>query len=311
MSPPEVTKIVGPALLGEGPHWDHDSQALYYVDLPGSTINKYVPATKKHTTVNIAGGHVSLVIPLEGTKDKFVIATGSSIAIMTWNGESSTPADVKYVYSVNTEKDAHNTRFNDGKADPTGRFWAGTLPSDIGSLSEPIPEVGTLYSFSNDWNATPQLSKIRISNGMAWTEDRKIMYYIDSMTKKIYSFDVDVKSGHISNKRTAFDYETNGVEGYPDGMAIDTEGKLWVACYNGSKVIRVDPTTGKLLSQIAIPALQVTSVTFGGSQLDELYVTTGNLNLSEEEQKMYPLSGFIFRVTGVGVKGYPGQAVKL
>ncbi|XP_069695228.1 regucalcin-like [Periplaneta americana] len=311
MSAPKVTQIGGPVTVGEGPHWDHESQALYYVDIPGSTVNKYVPATNKHTTVKIEGGPVSFVIPLEGAKDKFVISVGRNVSIMTWDGESDTPADVKHVCTIDTDKESLNNRLNDGKADPTGRLWAGTMGPDIGSASEFPPEVGSLYSFSKDWNATKHLTKITISNGLAWTEDQKLMYYIDSPTRKIYVFDFDAKNGKISNKRTAFDYEVNGVEGLPDGMTIDTEGKLWVACFNGSKVIRVDPLTGKLLSEVEIPSTQVTSVTIGGPQLDELYVTSANVLLSEEHLKKYPLSGATFRVTGVGVKGYPGQNVKL
>ncbi|XP_069695229.1 regucalcin-like [Periplaneta americana] len=310
MSAPKVTQIADPVTLGEGPHWDHDSQALYYVNVRGATVNKYVPATKKHTTVKIEGGPVSIVIPVEGTNDKFVITVGRNVAIMTWDGESGTPADVKHVCTVDTEQ-SQDTRLNDGKADPTGRLWAGTMCSDTEFPQKIIPELGAMYSFSKDWKATKHLKKITVSNGFAWTEDLKIMYYIDSTTRKVHAFDFDVENGKISNKRTAFDYDTNNVEGIPDGMAIDTEGKLWVACFEGSKVIRIDPMTGKLLLEIEIPAPQVTSVTFGGPQLDELYVTSANLNQSEELQKKYPLSGATFHVTGIGAKGYPGQPVKL
>ncbi|XP_069695227.1 regucalcin-like [Periplaneta americana] len=311
MSAPKVTQIADPVKLGEGPHWDHESQALYYVDIKGSTVSKYVPATKKHTTVKIEGGPVSLVIPVEGTTDKFVITVGRNVAIMTWDGESDTPADVKHVCTVDTEEKSQNNRLNDGKADPTGRLWSGTMGPDTGVSNEFEPEVGALYSFSKDWEATQHLMKITVANGLAWTEDQKLMYYIDSPTRKVYTFDFDAKNGKISNKRTGFDLEKNGVKGFPDGMAIDTEGKLWVACFEGSKVIRVDPTNGKLLSEIEIPALQVTSVAFGGPQLDELYVTSANEHLSEELQKKYPLSGATFHVTGIGVKGYAGQPVKL
>ncbi|XP_021924406.1 regucalcin-like isoform X2 [Zootermopsis nevadensis] len=238
MSGPKVEKISAPVSLGEGPHWDHDAETLYYVDIKGPTVHKYVPATNKHTAVKIDGVHVSLVIPLEGTKDKFVITVGRNVAILTWDGESSTPTDVKYVSAVDNEKELQGNKLNDGKADPTGRLWT-------------------------------------------------------------------------ANRRTAFDFEINEVDGFPDGMAIDIEGKLWVACFGGSQVIRVDPASGKLLSRIPIPTPQVTSVAFGGPQLDELYVTSGNILLNEGQKEAYPESGATFRVTGLGVKGLPGQPIKL
>ncbi|XP_021939309.1 regucalcin-like [Zootermopsis nevadensis] len=122
--------------------------------------------------------------------------------------------------------------------------------------------------------------------------------------------DTSLESDDKANRRTAFDFEVNDVDGIPVGMAIDIEGKLWVACFDGSQVIRVDPASGKLLSRIPIPTPQVTSVAFGGPQLDELYVTSADI-LTEEQKKMYPESGAIFRVTGLRVKGLPGQPIKL
>jgi len=309
MAVPKVEQISAPAILGEGPHWDHNAQALYYVDIHGYSIHKYVPATNKHTTVKM-GDDVSFVIPLEGSKDKFVIPVGCNVAILTWDGESSTPADVKYVCSVDNEKGLNN-RLNDGKADPTGRLWSGTMGQAESSEVKFTPEVGSLFSFSKDWKPTKHATKITVSNGLAWSEDLKLMYYIDSVTTKVDAFDFDAENVKLSNRRIAFDFELNGVEGLPDGMAIDTEGKLWVACFGGSQVVRVDPESGKLLGHIEIPAPNVTSVAFGGPQLDELYVTTAKMFLSEEQLKKYPGSGATFHVTGVGVKGYPGQTVKL
>ncbi|PSN53206.1 hypothetical protein C0J52_04508 [Blattella germanica] len=311
MASPKVEQIAPSITLGEGPHWDHSTQTLYYVDINNSTVSKYVPATKKHTTVKIEGGPVSLVIPLEGEKDKFVITVGRNVAIMTWDGETSTPSEVKYVAVVDTEKGQENNRINDGKADPTGRLWAGTMGINVAKEDEFVPDAGSLFSFDKNWKPTTHETKITVSNGLAWNEKLKQMYYIDSPTKCVHAFDYDAKTAKISNKRIAFDYAINGVEGFPDGMTIDTEGKLWVACFFGSQVIRVDPIEGKLLTQIPIPSSQVTSVAFGGPQLDELYVTSANINLSEADLKKNPGSGGTFRVTGVGAKGYPAQNIKL
>ncbi|KAJ9573767.1 hypothetical protein L9F63_008850, partial [Diploptera punctata] len=171
------------------------------------------------------------------------------------------------------------------------------------------PEVGSLFSFDKDFKPTTHVTEVTVSNGLAWTEDLKHMYYIDSPKFTVDVFDFDAKTAKISNRRVAFDLVKNGIEGLPDGMTIDTEGKLWVAVFNASGVIRVDPTNGKLLTRIDIPSPQTTSVAFGGPQLDELYVTTGNLRDMSEDLK--PGSGATFRVTGLGVKGHPGQNIIL
>lgn len=107
------------------------------------------------------------------------------------------------------------------------------------------------------------------------------------------------------NRRIAFDFKKNNVEGLPDGMTIDTDGNLWIACFDGSQVIKVDPVKGELLQQVPIPALQVTSVAFGGKNLDELYVTSASMNIKYEQK---PPCGAVFKVTGLGVKGFAGDS---
>ncbi|XP_063241870.1 regucalcin-like [Bacillus rossius redtenbacheri] len=309
MASPHV-EVIGPTtLLGEAPHWDADRQVLYYVDINSSTVNKYDPATKKVSTAQIEGGIVNFIIPVDGKKDQFAINVGRHLSVLTWDGESSVPTKVETVVSV---EDGTNNSFNDGKADPTGRLWSGTIgPIEKTLELGPLQKIGKLYSITNGQAPVCHVTNIHISNGLTWSPDGKTMYYIDSMSRKVDAFNFDAASGLISNRRTAFDFEINGVKGYPDGMTVDTEGNLWVACLGGSKVIRVDPTAGKLVSAVDFPCPQVTCPAFGGPQLDELYVTTGVLALSEDDKRKYPISGSTFRVTGLGAKGFAGTHVKL
>nr|CAD7455141.1 unnamed protein product [Timema tahoe] len=340
--------------LGEGPHWDNQAKVLYYVDITNSTVNKYDPATKKLNTVKIEGGPVSLVVPIKGKKEQFVISVGRNIAILTWDGKSTAPTKVETLCSVDSDEDKIRNRFNDGKVDPTGRLWAGTM----GPESKPA-EVelgkGSLFSFSKDLKTpTTHLTNISIANGLAWPHDRKTMYYIDSLDLSVDALDYDKTTGKISNRRKAFDFKTNGIDAFPDGMTIDTDGNLWVACFKAGQldcdwfqevfdyrwlgpsvaelgsylaelmnsvhyllslppctVIQVNPRTGQLLSTVSVPSPQTTSVVFGGENLDELYITSANNHLSQEEQKKYPYAGYTFRVTGVGAKGYPMEEIQL
>ncbi|XP_066994233.2 regucalcin [Anabrus simplex] len=305
-----VECILPRTILGEGPHWDHTEQALYFVDIKASEVHRYTPATKKETVVKIEGGPVSIVIPVQGQKNKYVITIGRDIAIMTWDGVSSSPSHVERVATVDEVDGKRENRLNDGKADPTGRLWAGTLGAEHGPVDF-TPHNGSLFSLSKDRKVTSHVTGVTCSNGLAWSLDNKIMYYIDSLTLKVEAFDFNAEKGQAINRRTAFDFKANGVKGFPDGMTIDTQGNLWVACFDGSQVINVDPRTGKLLKTISIPSPKVTSVVFGGKNLDELYVTSASVDLNKEELAATPSAGCTFRILGTGAKGFPGQSVVL
>jgi len=200
----------------------------------------------------------------------------------------------QYVLISNPET-SPNIRFNDGKCDPQGRFWAGTM-----DISESGVPLGSLYYLDHEFKVHKKLSDVGISNGICWSHDHKTMYYIDSPLKRVDSFDFDPATGHISNRKTVVSFVHEN--GFPDGMTIDSDGNIWVAHWDGGKVTQWNPHTGKLLRTIQIPgAPKVTSVAFGGENLTDLYVTTAS--------KGDPApAGALFRVTGLGnggVKGVP------
>lgn len=195
------------------------------------------------------------------------------------------------------DPEAHlpGTRFNDGKCDPAGRFWAGTM-----SLGSDPPGAGSLYVMDTDLSVRRALEKVTISNGIVWSLDHSTMYYIDTPTREVSAFDYDIETGAISNRRAAVTIP----EGYgsPDGMAIDVEGMLWVAVWGSSEVSRWDPTSGELLQTISVPATQVTACAFGGPDLDQLYITTARIRLDEQALADQPHAGGLFRARP-GVRG--------
>uniref|UniRef100_A0A194ANT4 Regucalcin n=1 Tax=Pinctada fucata TaxID=50426 RepID=A0A194ANT4_PINFU len=281
---------------GEGPHWDDVTQTLLYVDILCNDIHRWDPATGKDEKIHL-DDTVGFVVPRR--KGGVVAGVGKSLCHVEW--------DTGKVTKLHEVDQGTKNRFNDGKCDPRGRVWAGTMGYEA-QPANPEKEMGSLFRLDLDGSLKACVDKINISNGLAWTEDQKTMYYIDSLPRKVFGFDYNVETGEISNRRAVVDFggdDTIKTMGYPDGMTIDTEGKLWVACYSVGKVIRFDPKTGETLRTIEFPAMRTTSCIFGGPNLDELYVTCGVFGASDEEKTKYPLSGSVFKVTGLGVKGYP------
>ncbi|XP_054272316.1 regucalcin-like [Macrosteles quadrilineatus] len=305
---PTVTPI-GPALdLGEGPYWDEENQTLFYVDIFKHSIHSYRPQTDEHHVVEVdsEGQPVSLIVKVKGEQTKFVISVKNSLATVHWDGLST--KSLKPEVIVNLEGSDNPTRINDGKCDPSNRLWAGTMSS---KKEDHTKEVGSFYLLQHDKKVVKHLSNVSISNGLAWSLDKKKMYYIDSLKYGIDSYDYDETSGTISNGKQVFCFKKNNIDGFPDGMTIDSEGMLWVACFMGARVLRIDPTTGELKFTLQIPSYQVTSVCFGGPNLEDLYVTSAKQGFTEELEEKYPLAGYSFKVTGLGVKGTPSVPIKL
>jgi sugar lactone lactonase YvrE len=161
--------------------------------------------------------------------------------------------------------------------------------------------AGNLYMMDHDGNVSKKVESVTISNGLAWSKDKKTLYYIDTPTHKIVAFDFDVASGKISNKRGVIRIAKE--EGSPDGMTIDSDDMLWIAHWGGWQVTRWNPQTGQQLDRIALPVSKVTSCTFGGDTLEDLYITTASVDLSEHEMKEQPLAGTLFIVHNCGFKG--------
>jgi len=274
--------------LGEGPLWDYNEQCLYWVDILANKLHVYDPKTQWNRSIDV-GQPIGAVVPR--ISGGVIIALRDGIAHLDLASEELT-------FLSEIEKEITNNRFNDGKCDPSGRFWAGSMNFDSKTTS------GTLYCMDTDLTVTPKVSPVTISNGLAWSTDHNKMYYIDTPTRRVVAYEYDLSCGHIQNPTTVI---KNDSEGHMDGMAIDEEGMLWIALWGGSAVKRFDPKNGKLLDILKLPATQVTACAFGGKDLNELYITTAAIGLDKEALSQQPLAGSLFK-TKTSVKGMPSYA---
>ena len=273
------------ATLGEGPIWHAQKQLLYWVNILEHQLHVYNPATNEDRSIDV-GPYVATVVPRKS----------GGLMVTVKNGFAGLNPDTGQLTIIHDpEMHLPGNRFNDGKCDPAGRFWAGTM-----SLGSDNPKVGSLYVMDRDLTVRRMLDKVTTSNGIVWSLDHSTMYYIDTPTREVSGFDYDIETGSISNRRTAVKIPVD--YGFPDGMTIDAEGMLWIAGWGFSKVSRWDPKSGKLLQTITIPATNVSACAFGGPDLDELYITTARAGLSAEALAEQPLAGGLFRVKP-GVRG--------
>lgn len=276
-----ISKIVADRQCenAEGPLWHPAEQCLYWSDIPRGLLFRYHPATHAHEQIYQGEPVGGFTIQEDGALLLFK-ARG---AIERWqNGKIEA-----LISEIPGERDG---RFNDCIADPEGRVFCGTMATQNHS--------GSLYRLDTDGTLTKIIDGIGVSNGMGFTPDRKQLYYTDSDPRKIYLFDYDRATGNLSNQR---DFVTiPDTEGYPDGLTVDAEGYIWSAQWDGSHLLRYTPNGTEVL-RIEFPAKKVSSVTFGGLNYKDIYVTTaGGDNRAEEGAG----AGAVFRLN-LGIQGVP------
>lgn len=296
----EITPIAGRFTHAEGPHWDHRSQKLYFVDISEQKICRLDPVILELRCTFVENGPVGFAIPIDDAPGQFIAGAGRDFVRVSWNGERNT-TKVPVEILVTVDQDHEGNRWNDGKVDSAGRFWGGTIGPEVNEAVK--PNQATFYRIDKDLKPKVELRPVTNSNGLAWNLQDNKFYYIDTPTLQIAEYDYEPITGTISNRRVAFDLQKNNITGSPDGMTIDTDGNLWIALFNGGRVIKVDPRTQSLLSCIELPASKVTSVAFGGQLMDSLYVTTSSRGLTKEEQSKEPHAGYVFVVRNLGVHG--------
>ena len=275
------------AELGEGPVWDAASGTLYRVDLFAGVVHRYQPASGLTGSVEV-GEIIGCVVPRQS--GGLLAATASGI----YHLDPATGAKTR-VSAI--EADRPETHFNDGKVDPAGRFWFGSIAVDRTS-----DVLGDLYSLEPDLTVTHRLAGVDNTNGMDWSPDGRTMYYIDSLTRQVTAYDYDAASGAISNPRPLVTLPEG--TGVPDGMTVSVDGTLWVAHWGGARVTRWHPATGALLQTIAVPANLTTSCAFAGPALDELYITTARYQEPITALAAQPFAGGLFRYR-TDTKGRP------
>lgn len=270
--------------LGEGAIWNYQTGELMWVNIKGKILNFYNPATGFNKEM-LTGQMVGTAVPTES----------GQVLVALQNGiYSLDPETGSKKLLTDPEADKPDNRFNDGKCDPAGRFWAGTL-SLVGAKN-----AAALYRLDPDTSVHKMIDGVGISNGIVWSADQTKMYYIDTPTRKVMGYNYDNETGDISNPKVAVEIP-NGAGG-PDGMTIDADGNLWVALWGGSAVACFNPETGELIRKIEVPAKNVTSCAFGDDDLGTLYITTARESTSEEDLQRFPHAGGVFR-TRPGVKG--------
>jgi sugar lactone lactonase YvrE len=275
----EVVTAAG-AELGEGPVWDVRSSRVVWVDITSRRI---------HLTDPVSGGSEAIEAPLQ-VGAVAPRAAGGFVAALQDGFWVVGDGAAERIAAVPEASPA--LRFNDGKCDPAGRFWAGTMAYDqaIGA--------GALYRLDHDGSAALVLSGVTVSNGLAWSLDGRTMHYIDTPTRRVDAFSYLPLTGEIEDRRPEIHIPPDA--GAPDGMTIDAEGGLWIALWGGGAVHRY--IDGHLERVIKLPVSQPTSCCFGGARLDELYVTSAWQGLSAAERQAQPLAGALLRVRP-GVRG--------
>lgn len=266
-------------VTGEGPLWHPGEGRVYWLDIPTGRIFRYDPASGRHEQI-YAGEQVGgFTIQADGA----LLLFGARGAITLWREGRMTPV----IEEIAAERDS---RFNDVAADPRGRVFCGTMPAR--------DRLGRLYRLDPDRTLTPVLDGVDISNGLGFTPDRRGLYYSVSNERTISLFDYDEATGAIANRRLFARIPED--EGIPDGLTVDAEGYIWSARWGGSCLVRYAPD-GREERRIGFPAKKVSSVTFGGEDYSDIYVTTAGGNNKREEG---PGAGALFRLR-LGIRGVP------
>lgn len=278
---PGIRRVVEqPCELGESPMWHPRDQVLYWCDIPGRRLHRFDPQTAQVRYWEF-DTDVSCCAPTLGPELLLALRDG------IWRFDPATARKARVVpapYDVGVE------RFNDGKCDPRGRFWVGTL-------YEPRqPALAALYCLRRD-ELQQRVAGVTVSNGLAWSPDGRTMYWSDTKAHRIDCFDVDAQAGVLSGQRTFAQFEPRrdgeplaDYGGRPDGAAVDVAGCYWVAMFEGARLLRLAPD-GTVVREVRLPVQCPTMVCFGGADLRTLYITTARHGRPAAELAAQPWAG--------------------
>ena len=274
-------------VIGEGICWNETDSMLYWIDLLANTIYAYSLEEAAAKIIRLDQNTGCIAVREKGG---LIAALQHGFYFVDVKTGSLEPI-------TDPEADKPGNRFNDGECDCRGRLWAGTMSKALDSGAGDTTPMGALYCLDSDLHVEKKIDKVTISNGIGYSPDNKTMYYIDSPTQCVAAFDFDKGTGQISNRRIVVRVPEE--TGMPDGMTVDAQGMLWVGMWGGGAVVRYDPESGRQLEKITIPAPFVTTMVFGGQDMDEMFVNTAKLNT---DLNKYPDAGGVFRIK-MDVKG--------
>lgn len=278
---PEVILTVR-ARLGERPCWDAQAQCLYWVDIYNHRVHQFDPKTGSDRFFDV-GEVVTCFAP--ASDNRLIIALRHHLAFL-----DTQDGTVTRLVEIDKPSDI---RFNDGKCDPLGRFWVGTLSISGANAS--------LYRYDPDGTLHEMETGLNISNGLGWSLDHRTFYLTDSKLKLIYAYNFALDRGNIENRRVFIDLSEESFA--PDGLTVDSEGCIWSAMWDGWCIIRFDPN-GKEMLRVSLPVPRPSSCTFGGPDLTTLYITTASIGLDEADFQDSLFSGDLFAIK-TPVKGTP------
>ncbi|MDE2300176.1 MAG: SMP-30/gluconolactonase/LRE family protein [Burkholderiales bacterium] len=285
--------VAAAARLGESPVWHPRERALYYCDIPGRALHRFDPHNGALHHWEFDTEVASLAPKMDGT---LLLAMRDGL----WRFDPA--SGVRTPLAAPPYDPAHE-RFNDGKCDPQGRFWVGTIyePRD--------PALASLYCYSQATLAR-RLGGVTVLNGLAWSPSGRTMYWSDTKAHTIYAADFDPAGGAFSRQRVFASFApkqpgqalaTYG--GRPDGAAIDAEGCYWVAMFEGQRLLRLSPD-GEPIREVALPVRCPTMPCFGGPDLKTIYVTSAREHRPAAELIEQPYAGCVLALE-VDVPGLP------
>ena len=276
--------------LGECCRWDEVRGELYWVDVHEG---HFFRAKADDTEIDIVrrydlDGNVSALAPLADRSDGWIVAMNQSLWLLDESGQLREVAQL--------ERDAGDAMFlNDGAADPWGSFWVGSMAAGE------EPGRGSVYRYGQSTGSQTMFGGVTISNGIGWSPDRTVLYYVDSGPATICSYDVD-GDGEISHRRLFAQFDS-ATEGTPDGLCVDSEGVIWVAVWGGYEVRRYSPA-GELAARVRVATAQPSCCAIGGANGTTLYITTAQEDLPASTIDDEPDAGRLF-AANVGVAGRP------
>lgn len=274
--------LAAKAALGEGPVWDPVTSRLIWVDIFGRAVHFFDPETGDDLSVGVED---MPGVAMPRARGGVVLALGHGFGFLDPGGNFE---EIEQIPQREV-----TARMNDGNCDSAGRFWAGST-----GLNEE-PQAGALYRLDPDLTVTTVLERVGESNGIDWSPDDRLMYYVDTLEKRIDVFDFDVAAGAIENRREFAAIDEGEI--VPDGLTVDAEGGVWLALWGGSQVRRYTPG-GSLERVVELPASQITSCAFAGAELSDLYITSARDFLDPDALEREPDAGALF-VCRPGVRG--------
>ncbi len=273
-------------LLGEGPVWDGRNGRLYWVDIKKPAVHALDPATGECRRWPMPDEIGAIGLCRDGG---LVAALRRGFAFV-----DLPQGEVRWIADL--EADVPGNRFNDGKVDPLGRFWAGSMDD-----AERAPS-GHLYRLDPDLSVTRFPAGFVVTNGIDWSHDGRTFYFVDSAARRILAYDFDMASGTPEAARLFA--RLGETQGYPDGLTLDADDHVWSAHWGGGRLTRYSPD-GSVDRVITMPVPLCTSCCFGGKNLDILFVTSASIGLGAAALAAAPLSGGVFAIEGLGVRGRP------